>query len=76
MDPGSSLNSSGVALRLGTTLFFVLLNGFFVAAEFAENILGFVHLKVRHILVPRLEVVWLSVTELFTSIESITVLLP
>ena len=29
--------------------------------QFAENILGFVNLQARHILVPRLEVVWLSV---------------
>jgi CBS domain containing-hemolysin-like protein len=28
--------------------------------QFAENILSFVNLQVRHILVPRLEVVWLS----------------
>lgn len=29
--------------------------------QFAENILSFVNLQVRHILVPRLDVVWLSV---------------
>jgi CBS domain containing-hemolysin-like protein len=29
--------------------------------EFADNILGFVNLQVRHILVPRVDVVWLSV---------------
>ncbi len=36
MDAGhESLDAVGVAWRLGATLFFVLLNGFFVAAEFA-----------------------------------------
>ena len=30
-----SLDFFGVAWRLGATLFFALLNGFFVAAEFA-----------------------------------------
>ncbi len=35
MDDGSALEVSTVAVRLGATLFFVLLNGFFVAAEFA-----------------------------------------
>ncbi len=30
-----SLDAAGIAWRLGATLFFVLLNGFFVAAEFA-----------------------------------------
>ena len=34
-DPHASLDLFGVAWRLGATLFFVLLNGFFVAAEFA-----------------------------------------
>jgi CBS domain containing-hemolysin-like protein len=34
-DPHSSLDLFGVAWRLGATLFFVALNGFFVAAEFA-----------------------------------------
>lgn len=34
-DPHPSLDLFGVAWRLGATLFFVFLNGFFVAAEFA-----------------------------------------
>jgi CBS domain containing-hemolysin-like protein len=34
-DPHASLDFYGVAWRLGATVFFVLLNGFFVAAEFA-----------------------------------------
>jgi CBS domain containing-hemolysin-like protein len=34
-DPHASLDLFGVAWRLGATLFFVLLNAFFVAAEFA-----------------------------------------
>jgi len=34
-EPHVSLDFLGVAWRLGATLFFVLLNGFFVAAEFA-----------------------------------------
>jgi magnesium and cobalt exporter, CNNM family len=34
-DPHPSLDFFGVAWRLGATLFFVALNGFFVAAEFA-----------------------------------------
>jgi CBS domain containing-hemolysin-like protein len=34
-DPHPSLDLFGVAWRLGATLFFVVLNGFFVAAEFA-----------------------------------------
>lgn len=34
-DPHATLDLYGVAWRLGLTLFFVLLNGFFVAAEFA-----------------------------------------
>ena len=34
-DPHTSLDLFGVAWRLGATLFFVVLNGFFVAAEFA-----------------------------------------
>lgn len=34
-DPHPSLDLFGVAWRLGATLFFVALNGFFVAAEFA-----------------------------------------
>lgn len=34
-DPHASLDLFGVAWRLGATVFFVLLNGFFVAAEFA-----------------------------------------
>ncbi len=34
-DPHAPLDLFGVAWRLGATLFFVLLNGFFVAAEFA-----------------------------------------
>lgn len=33
--PDSSLSGSGIALRLGLVLFLVLLNAFFVAAEFA-----------------------------------------
>jgi CBS domain containing-hemolysin-like protein len=33
--PDGSLDLFGIAWRLGATLFFVLLNGFFVAAEFA-----------------------------------------
>jgi CBS domain containing-hemolysin-like protein len=35
MEGGHSLDLAGVAWRLGATLFFVLLNGFFVGAEFA-----------------------------------------
>ena len=35
MNGEHSLDFAGVAWRLGATLFFVLLNGFFVAAEFA-----------------------------------------
>jgi len=35
MDHHASVDALGVAWRLGATLFFVLLNGFFVAAEFA-----------------------------------------
>ena len=35
MNESNSLDLLGVAWRLGATLFFVLLNGFFVAAEFA-----------------------------------------
>ncbi len=35
MEGGHSLDLVGVAWRLGLTLFFVFLNGFFVAAEFA-----------------------------------------
>jgi CBS domain containing-hemolysin-like protein len=34
-DPHTQLDAVGVAWRLGATLFFVLLNGFFVATEFA-----------------------------------------
>ncbi len=34
-DPHPSIDFFGVAWRLGATVFFVLLNGFFVAAEFA-----------------------------------------
>jgi CBS domain containing-hemolysin-like protein len=34
-EPHASLDAFGIAWRLGATLFFVLLNGFFVAAEFA-----------------------------------------
>jgi CBS domain containing-hemolysin-like protein len=34
-DPHSSLDLFGVSWRLGVTIFFVALNGFFVAAEFA-----------------------------------------
>ncbi|MBW2540942.1 MAG: HlyC/CorC family transporter [Deltaproteobacteria bacterium] len=34
-DPHPSIDLFGVAWRLGATVFFVLLNGFFVAAEFA-----------------------------------------
>jgi len=34
-DPHASLDLFGVAWRLGATIFFVVLNGFFVAAEFA-----------------------------------------
>jgi CBS domain containing-hemolysin-like protein len=34
-EPHASLDLFGVAWRLGATIFFVLLNGFFVAAEFA-----------------------------------------
>ncbi len=34
-DPHAQLDAIGIAWRLGATLFFVLLNGFFVAAEFA-----------------------------------------
>ncbi len=34
-DPHAQLDAVGIAWRLGATLFFVLLNGFFVAAEFA-----------------------------------------
>jgi CBS domain containing-hemolysin-like protein len=34
-EPHSSLDFFGIAWRLGATLFFVALNGFFVAAEFA-----------------------------------------
>jgi CBS domain containing-hemolysin-like protein len=34
-DPHSQLDAVGIAWRLGATLFFVLLNGFFVATEFA-----------------------------------------
>ena len=35
MDGGEHLEVGTVVLRLGATLFFVLLNGFFVATEFA-----------------------------------------
>jgi CBS domain containing-hemolysin-like protein len=31
--------------------------------QFADNILGFVNLQVRHILVPRVDVVWLSIDD-------------
>ena len=34
-DPHTQLDAVGIAWRLGATLFFVLLNGFFVATEFA-----------------------------------------
>ena len=34
-DPHSQLDAFGIAWRLGATLFFVVLNGFFVATEFA-----------------------------------------
>ncbi len=34
-DPHAALDVYGIAWRLGATLFFVVLNGFFVAAEFA-----------------------------------------
>ena len=34
-DPHAQLDAVGIAWRLGATLFFVLLNGFFVATEFA-----------------------------------------
>ncbi|QDV09963.1 Hemolysin C [Planctomycetes bacterium Poly30] len=34
-DAHASIDAAGIAWRLGATLFFVLLNGFFVAAEFA-----------------------------------------
>ncbi|MBZ0267572.1 CNNM domain-containing protein [bacterium] len=34
-DGGAGLDLFGVIWRLGATLFFVLLNGFFVAAEFS-----------------------------------------
>ena len=35
MHSGSEIELFPVTVRLGATLFFVLLNGFFVAAEFA-----------------------------------------
>ncbi|NNE20632.1 MAG: DUF21 domain-containing protein, partial [Myxococcales bacterium] len=34
-DPHTQLDAVGIAWRLGATVFFVLLNGFFVATEFA-----------------------------------------